>query len=63
MISVDPVGSTVLPIHHILLGSGKVIIENLANLDQLPLTPFRFTVLPLALVDADGSSVRAMAEV
>ena len=63
MISVDPVGSTVLPIHHILLGSGKVIIENLANLDQLPPKPFRFTVLPLALVDADGSSVRAVAEV
>lgn len=63
MISVDPVGSTELPIHHVLLGAGKVIIENLANLDPLPLTPFRFTALPLALVDADGSSVRAMAEV
>ncbi|HHX51788.1 MAG TPA: cyclase family protein, partial [Clostridia bacterium] len=46
-ISVDGVMDQNLPIHRILLGSGKVIIENLANLDQLTESPFILYCFPL----------------
>jgi kynurenine formamidase len=64
-ISVDPVESHDLPVHRILLGSGMVIVENLANLDSLPYghEQFRFFCAPLRIRDADGSPVRALAEV
>jgi kynurenine formamidase len=64
-ISVDPVESHDLPVHRILLGSGMVIVENLANLDSLPdgHEQFRIFCAPLRIRDADGSPVRALAEV
>jgi arylformamidase len=40
-----------------------VIIENLKNLDRLPKGPFKFFCFPLRFRDADGSPVRAVAEV
>jgi arylformamidase len=61
MISVDPVKSTNLPVHHILLGAGMVIVENLAYLDKIVVSRFDFTALPLSHRDADGSPVRAIA--
>lgn len=60
-ISVDPVGAEVLAVHQVLLGHGLVIVENLANLDQLPATPFSFSALPLRIAGGDGSPVRAVA--
>ena len=60
-LSVDPLDDTRLPVHHILLGAGMVIVENLANLDRLPEGSFHFSCLPLAIQDADGSPVRAVA--
>ena len=61
-ISVDPIDSHELPIHHILLSQKLVIIENLTNLSLLPTnTLFNFMALPLKLHDADGSPVRAIA--
>lgn len=60
-ISADPVESAALPIHKILLASGMVLIENLCNLQQLPLKDWLFSCLPLKLLDADGSPVRAVA--
>ena len=44
-ISVDPVESHDLPVHRILLGSGMVIVENLANLDSLPDGHEQFQIL------------------
>ncbi len=62
IISVDPIDSHDLPIHHILLSKGLVIIENLTNLSLLPTnTLFNFMVLPIKLKDADGAPVRAIA--
>lgn len=46
--------------HHILLGAGIVIVESLANLDQLP-ERFTFAAFPLRFVGGDGSPVRAVA--
>lgn len=59
-ISVDPIASTELPVHKILLGQGLVIVENLTNLGRLPAQGFLFLALPLPLADGDGSPVRAV---
>lgn len=61
-ISVDPVSDANLPIHRRLLANGKiVIIENLANLEQIGPGLFTFCALPLKYVRADGAPVRAVA--
>jgi kynurenine formamidase len=59
-ISVDPVGSTDMNIHKILLGAGLVIVENLCNLATLHGAAFTFSCLPLRIQDSDGSPVRAV---
>ena len=60
-LSVDPLDAPELPIHHILLGAGMIIVENLTNLSALPEDGFIFSCLPLKIRDADGSPVRAIA--
>jgi arylformamidase len=57
--SVDPVDSKTLEAHRILAGSGVAILENLVLAD---VEPGRYTLvaLPLRLVDADSSPVRAV---
>lgn len=54
----EPAG---VPAHHALLGAGKLVFENLTELDGLP-TRFRFRAYPLR-VDADGAPIRAIADV
>lgn len=49
--------------HLEILGSGSVIVENLRNLAQLPTSSFELSTIPLAIVDGDGSPVRAFARV
>jgi kynurenine formamidase len=49
-----------LPAHLTLLPRGILIMENLANLAQLPAVSF-FVALPLKIRDATGSPVRAVA--
>lgn len=58
--SVDPTPAGPVPAHHALLGAGRLVIENLTNLDSLP-ERVRLDALPLAIVDADGAPVRAVA--
>lgn len=58
--SPDPVKSTDLRAHKALLDHGMVIVENLCNLDELPQQDFIFSCLPLKIVDADGSPIRAV---
>lgn len=58
-ISVDPVDSTTLPNHLILLGAGMVIVENLTNLEKLPQS-FTLLCLPLKIGHADGAPIRAV---
>lgn len=60
-ISIDPITSHNLEIHHKILGAGKVIIENLKNLDQLLDKEFELCVFPLKFENADGSPIRAIA--
>ncbi len=60
-ISVDPVDSLSFPVHTVLLTNEIVIIENLTNLTSLAVDTFSFCCLPLHIIDADGSPVRAVA--
>jgi len=62
-VSVDPAGSTELPVHNILLKKGMVIIENLVNLEKLPDMDFTFLAFPLKIKQGDGSPVRAVARI
>jgi kynurenine formamidase len=61
-ISPDPVTSTDLPNHNILLEKEVLIIENLTNLDQLIDHTFDFYCIPLPIGQADGAPVRAFAK-
>jgi arylformamidase len=59
-ISVDPVDSISLQIHHIILNAGLVIIENLNFPDIFMPDLTVFYCFPLRIADADGSPVRAV---
>jgi arylformamidase len=58
-LSVDPIGSPDCPAHKALLGAGVLVMEN-ANLRDVP--PGRYTLLclPLRILGAEGSPVRAV---
>lgn len=58
--SVDPTPAGPAPAHHALLGAGRLVVENLTNLDGLP-ERVRLDAMPLAVADADGAPVRAVA--
>lgn len=58
--SADAAGLRDLPAHRALLGAGRIIVENLRGLAQLAGLRFRFWCLPV--FGADGSPVRAVAE-
>ncbi len=60
-ISVDEADSTALPVHRALFARNMVIIENLSGLEPLIGKEFIFSCLPLKIVDADGSPIRAVA--
>ena len=49
------------PAHHVLLGHGVPIIENLTRLGKIPVDRFRLSAVPLNLEGASGSPVRAIA--
>ena len=60
MLSVDTYDSADFEIHSILFDGGKLIVENLTNLENIP-NEFLFIAAPLKFNDADGAPVRAMA--
>ncbi len=49
------------PNHQILLGAGVVLLEYLANLDQLQSTDVYLVALPLPITGADGAPMRVIA--
>jgi arylformamidase len=57
--SMDALDSKDLPIHHALAAHGIAILENL-QLSEAPVGVYELIALPLALVGADGSPVRAV---
>ena len=60
-ISIDLMESTTYPVHHTLMAEDVLILENLTNLDRIEAQRFHLSCLPLAIRDADGSPVRAVA--
>ncbi len=58
--SLDSVDADDLPNHKKILGSDKIIIENLTHLEKLRGKRFLFSSLPLKLINGDGSPVRAV---
>lgn len=59
--SPDQVGNAAEPCHHILLGAGILIIENLSGLDRLDSGPCWFCAAPLLIGGGDGGFCRAFA--
>jgi kynurenine formamidase len=60
--SVDPVNGKNSPRHKMLFGAGIPIVENLCNLEELPINKhFIISALPLKLGDREGSPCRAIA--
>ncbi|MBL8930571.1 MAG: cyclase family protein [Kineosporiaceae bacterium] len=57
--SLDPADSTELPAHHALGRGGMHVLENLC-LDSVPEGDYELIALPLRLVGADASPVRAV---
>ncbi len=57
--SVDPADSKLLPSHHQLLKLGLRVLENLV-LDDVPAGDYELIALPLKLMTADASPVRAV---
>jgi arylformamidase len=60
--SADPVDTTTYDLHRIWLSSGRMIIENVANLDQVP-ARIQVIVAPLKLRGANGAPARILAMV
>lgn len=57
----DPTGAESFPAHRRLLRADSLLLENLTGLAALP-ERVRLSAFPLALADADGAPVRAVAE-
>jgi arylformamidase len=58
--SADPVESEDYELHQLWLGAGKIIIENLASLDELPVR-CTIVVAPLKVLGANGGPARVLA--
>ncbi len=59
--SVD--GAHPYPCHQILLGAGIPLIENLINLDKIPVSEFTLVALPMPVEGGDGGPARVIAMV
>jgi arylformamidase len=58
--SADPVDTTTFEIHCVWLGAGRLILENLTNLDQLPERTL-LVVAPMKVKAANGAPARVFA--
>ena len=52
--------STTFDLHRVWLGAGRMIIENVTNLDQLPARA-QVVVAPMKVRDANGAPARIFA--
>jgi kynurenine formamidase len=58
--SCDPVDTTTFDLHRLWLGAGRMVIENVANLDQLP-ERAQVVVAPMKVERANGGPARIFA--
>jgi len=54
-------GDQGFPVHRVILGAGKYLVENIANAKELPPTGGRILVLPLKLKHGTEAPVRLVA--
>ena len=59
--SIDVGSNKEFSVHKILSQNNIIIVENLANLEKIQSSKFKFVALPLKLKDATGSPIRAIA--
>jgi len=59
--SIDKGSDNNFPVHKILLSKDILVVENLCNLDKLSSQYFKIIMLPLNLLGASGSPIRAIA--
>lgn len=59
-ISLDPGNSTDFPVHHLMLGNGKIQIENLTNLHLLPPIGAYIAALPLKIAAGPEAPARVI---
>ncbi len=53
--------STDFAVHHTINGSGKYILENVANLDRLPTTGATLIIAPIKIEGGSGGQARIWA--
>lgn len=56
-------GGKEFPVHQIILGAGKYLVENIHNADLLPEIGARIFVMPVKIKDATESPLRLIAEI
>lgn len=61
-LSPDAVGDD-FPVHRVLLGAGKYIVENVANAGMLPATGAKISVMPIKIKDGTEAPIRLVAQV
>jgi kynurenine formamidase len=62
-LNIDDTADGARPVHTTLLGAGILIVEHLCNLEQLPLSGFRFSAVPVKVKGMGTFPVRAFASV
>lgn len=60
-ISIDNFDSIDFEVHNVILSRGKIIIENLTNLNSIKENEFTLVATPLKIENGDASPVRAIA--
>ena len=61
-LNIDDIADGTRPVHTTLLGAGILIVEHLCNLDQLPISGFQFTAVPVKVKGMGTFPVRAFAK-
>lgn len=56
-------GGVDFPVHRVILGAGKYLVENVANAAQLPPTGARVFVLPMKIKDGTEAPIRLIATI
>lgn len=59
-LSPDAVGED-FPVHRVILGAGKYIVENIANAGELPATGVTISIMPMKIQDGTEAPVRIVA--
>lgn len=54
-------GNLDFPVHHLFLGANKFIVENLANVEQVPVKGAHIMILPMKMQDVSEAPVRVVA--